>query len=229
MVLPVVVTRWAKNVRPVPSFQFRFGFTYAGSSLLAFSVYAAVSSACQGLASTNPQSPPSLEDVGKFLVFAVTKFSNEIRSAHNNQGSIGRGQIVIFGRCPKKRTFLACAVVVQNNPQDNFLEIIPMDGRIAYIGQSFELEKLVKIGMHPWDALVHVIEDANINSIGGRLQCCEVDTKGNVYLVPILTPFESKEIHREASLSIGGFELEEHGGIGGVAIGYRARLTRSTA
>jgi hypothetical protein len=224
MILPVVVTRWGKSVRPVPSFQLRFGFTYAGSSLLAFSAYAAVSSACQTLASTNPQSPPSLEDVGKFLLFAVTKLSNEIRNAHNNKGGFGRGEIVIFGRCPVLKRFSAYAVLVQENPKDNFVENIQLEGRIAYIGQSEELSKRVSSGLHAWDAMVSVIDDPSVLNIGGRLQCCEVDLKGNVSLTPVLTPLDDDP--DQASLSVAGFELDAQGAIGETAIGYMARAAR---
>ncbi|MER9279594.1 hypothetical protein [Mesorhizobium sp. M0522] len=76
MILPVVVTRWGNNMQPVVASQLRFGFTYAGSTLLAFSAYAALSSACQTLASTNPKGPPSLEEIAGFLRVVVTKISN---------------------------------------------------------------------------------------------------------------------------------------------------------
>ena len=86
-----------------PYFSRTFGFAFAGDVLPALMTIATATTLLQELITVETKVPPSLTDIAEFTRKLAQRFSTESLSTSN--GSYGRFEASVFGRCPLRDSF----------------------------------------------------------------------------------------------------------------------------
>lgn len=210
-IFPLPVTIYNPLQKPV--FRRSFGFAYAGSSLIAHSIFSFSAAALQTLRVDLGGKLPSLEDVARFVALITEEYVHEIGS---NQNSNARVEVAVFGYCPqseRKRAFKISPKFLPNQVDLVFEEIDIRQPDAAYfLGDPDAVDALVKLQttskIAVGEALQQLIEAKQHPSIGGDVQVFRIDKKGARHL---------PTLHRGSSgahLRLLGKKIEELGPLG---------------
>ncbi|TIR26600.1 MAG: hypothetical protein E5X34_02895 [Mesorhizobium sp.] len=191
-----------------------FGFAFAGSTLVAHSVFSFSSSALQGLRINKGGKVPSLEEIAKFVAVYAKEFIQEI-------GEVAPGQvnteITIFGFCPvteRARLFKAAPEFQADHFDMQFGELdFQTDGICHLLGSkeaAADFVALAKGGREPAEAIQEIIRSEKFAGVGGSVQVLTVDGSGARHL-PVLYRTEGGG----AVLKLLGKRIEDYGNLGG--------------
>jgi len=205
------ITIYNNNSRPI--YRRTFGFAFAGSSLVAHSVFSFSVSALQTMRMDIGGKLPTLEDIAKFIALLAKEYIQEIGES---RGISARAEISIFGHCPqseKRRLFKAAPEFLPNQFNMTFGELdISTPGVAHFLGDTNAANAYIKLnaegGRDPGETLQALIKMDEYPTIGGSVQVLKVDEKGARHL-PTLHKGENG-----AYLQLLGKKIEDFGPLG---------------
>ena len=202
--LPVKIFDNSQNI----VFSNSFGFAFAGSTLVALSVYSFTSATLQTLRSDNG-SLPTLEEIARHIAIITKKIAKELGEKQPNPKSV-QTALFIFGYCPiqQKRKLFKIETQISDASFDvGFGELeISETGRVYSIGDKSAEEKLWKEAETNsiTEALKNVISSEEIKSVGGGIQAMVVSQLG-AQILPTL----HRTLHGTAIIKFLNHELDD--------------------
>jgi len=161
-------------------------FCFAGSTLLANSVFALGSSISRNIFSSKIRTKPSIEVIAEFFRFAFEEVGRDL----NSRGQKFDAEIAVFGYDPTRkcvRAFLFCQDFDSERYEVSLIEypkqnvFVVLGEKLAFqIEMGKQLERLKKTGqkISILQAFKSVHEDNDIRGVGGCVQTCFVDRNG---------------------------------------------------
>lgn len=176
--LPVAIY----DSRSKPVYRRTFGFAFAGSALVANSVFAFCASALQTMRLDTGGKVPSLAEISRFVATIAKEYIEEVAITH---GAGARAELAVFGFCPatdKLRLFLA-RPEFDPHFEMSFGELdASQPGSLRFLGNTqavdFFLQRISEGANSVALILQEAINSDELKDVGGSVQVLRVDKQG---------------------------------------------------
>ena len=169
-------------------------FCFAGSTLLANSVFALGSNICRNIYTSKVRSRPSLEVYAEFFRFALEHVGRDLKS-RAPEGSRKDGialdvELAVFGydKVDRRAKVFIIRQKVDDGQYSAFVEKYPENAVFVALGEKiafnremmnrYELLKKHGLRISILEAFKAILADNNVKGVGGGVQVCFVDKNG---------------------------------------------------
>lgn len=178
---------------------FDVGFAFAGSTLIANTVFSIASNCCRNLSTSKSSKHVSIEAIAEVFRFSFQAVWLDICSRH---GKPSASECVVFGYCPHQRKIRSFGITVTENSDNgagNGFEFwkkeVPEGHPGLAIGSgnkefnkrfeiAFKHAKMTDTKVYLGHLFAEIVDDSSVKDVGGYVQFCRASKTG--IAIPLL-------------------------------------------